>query len=83
MLLFRTSFFISPGLVEKQRTLLADMPQESGSVNSLREATVEIRFVGGHEFECVVDTGFDGALMVPASVAKRFGLSIVADWFLS
>jgi clan AA aspartic protease len=78
MLLFRTSFSISPALVEKQRTLLADMPQESGSVNALREAIVEIRFVGGHQFECVVDKGFDGALIVPASVAKRFGLSIVA-----
>jgi clan AA aspartic protease len=28
--------------------------------------------------ECVVDTGFDGALIVPAAVATRFGLSIVA-----
>jgi clan AA aspartic protease len=54
------------------------MPQESGSVNALREAIVEIRFAGGQKFECVVDTGFDGALILPASVAIRFGLSIVA-----
>jgi clan AA aspartic protease len=54
------------------------MPQESGSVNALREAIVEIRFVGGDAFECVVDTGFDGALIVSASFAKRLGLSVVA-----
>jgi len=54
------------------------MPQESGSVNALREASVEIRFVRGDVFECVVDTGFDGALIVPASVAERLALPLVA-----
>lgn len=29
-------------------------------------------------FECVVDTGFDGALIVPASVAERLALPLVA-----
>jgi predicted aspartyl protease len=41
------------------------MPQESGSVNALREAIVEVRFGEGQTFECVVDTGFDGALIIP------------------
>jgi predicted aspartyl protease len=54
------------------------MPQELGSVNAFREAMVEIRFAGGHKLACVVDTGFDGALIVPASVAQRLGLSVVA-----
>jgi len=54
------------------------MPQESGSVNALREAIVEIRFAKGYRLECVVDTGFDGALLVPASDAQRLGLSVVA-----
>lgn len=54
------------------------MPQESGSVNALREAIVEIRFVGGDAFECVIDTGFDGALILPASVAKRLALPVIA-----
>jgi len=54
------------------------MPQESGSVNALREAIVEIRFAGGYELECVVDSGFDGALIVPASFAKRLGFPVVA-----
>jgi len=52
------------------------MRQESGRVNNLREALVEIRLTRG--FECVVDTGFDGALIVPTSVAKRLGLPVVA-----
>ena len=54
------------------------MPQESGSVNALREAIIEIRFVGGAAFECVVDTGFDGALVIPASAAEQLGLLTVA-----
>jgi clan AA aspartic protease len=54
------------------------MPQESGSVNALREAIVEVRFARGLQLECVVDTGFDGAMIVPASFAKRLGLSVVA-----
>jgi len=54
------------------------MPQESGSVNALREAIVEISFVGGDAFEYVVDTGFDGALILPASVAEQLRLPIVA-----
>ena len=54
------------------------MLQESGSVNTLREAIVEIRFVGGNAFECVVDTGFDGALILPRSVVDQLKLPIVA-----
>lgn len=54
------------------------MPQESGSVNDLREALVEIRFRRGDVFECVIDTGFDGALILPLAVAERLRLPIVA-----
>jgi clan AA aspartic protease len=54
------------------------MPQESGSVNALREAIVEIRFVGGDSQECIVDTGFDGALILPASIAERHAFPVVA-----
>ncbi len=54
------------------------MPQESGSVNALREAIVEIRFVEGDSQECVVDTGFDGALILPASIAEGHAFPVVA-----
>lgn len=55
------------------------MPQESGNVNARREALVEIRFVGGGTLECVVDTGFDGAVIIPAPVAKRLALPVIAQ----
>jgi clan AA aspartic protease len=54
------------------------MPQESGSVNARREAIVEIRFVGGDSQECVLDTGFDGAVILPSAVAERLLLPKVA-----
>jgi clan AA aspartic protease len=54
------------------------MPQESGSVNARREAIVEIRFVGGDSQECVVDKGFDGAVILPSAVAERLRLPRVA-----
>lgn len=54
------------------------MPEESGSVNAFREAMVEIRFVDGKSFECVIDTGFDGALILPAPFVKLLSLPIVA-----
>ena len=54
------------------------MPQESGSVNARREAIVEIRFADGQTFECVLDTGFDGALILPSSIVESLNLPIVA-----
>ena len=54
------------------------MPQESGSVNAHREAVVEIRFVQGDTFECVIDTGFDGALILQRSVTEQLRLPVVA-----
>ena len=53
------------------------MPQESGRVNDLREAILSIRFAEGYKLDCIVDTGFDGALIVPASVADSLGLTPV------
>ena len=54
------------------------MPQESGSVNPLREAILVIRFVMGDAIDCVVDTGFDGALILPTNVARKLALQTVA-----
>lgn len=54
------------------------MPQESGSVNAFREAVVKIRFVKAEVLECIVDTGFDGALILPGDVAERLRLPVVA-----
>jgi len=53
------------------------MPQESGSVTTSREARILLRLAGGDATECVVDTGFDGALMLPRSAFARLPAAIV------
>ena len=52
------------------------MAYESGEVNSSREALVEIRLGGGQRFECVIDTGFNGDLMLPRLFIDRLGIPI-------
>jgi clan AA aspartic protease len=54
------------------------MPQESGRVNALREAVVRIRLARGKTINCVIDTGFDGALILPTSVVEQLELPVVA-----
>lgn len=54
------------------------MPQESGSVNAFREAVVKIRLVKAEVLECIVDTGFDGALILPKGIAEQLSLPTVA-----
>lgn len=51
------------------------MAYESGDVNSSREALVEIR-LGGERIECVIDTGFNGALILPRLFIDRLGIPI-------
>jgi clan AA aspartic protease len=53
------------------------MSLESGEVTQAREARVGVRFAGGGAAECVVDTGFDGALLLPRTVVERLGLPVV------
>ena len=52
------------------------MAYESGEVNSSREALVKIRLGGGEGPECVIDTGFNGALMLPRLLIDRLGIPI-------
>ena len=52
------------------------MAHELGSVNSFREALVKVR-LSGEVVECVVDTGFDGGLMLPRAVADHLQISII------
>jgi len=30
--------------------------------------------IGAHEIECVIDTGFDGSLMLPTNIIQKFDL---------
>lgn len=55
------------------------MARESGKVNSSREALVEIRFRGGESFECVVDTGFNGALMLPRLFVDHLQMPVIGE----
>ena len=52
------------------------MPHESGWVNSSLEAIVRLRFSNGVEQNFIIDTGFDGALMLPRFIVESLGLTI-------
>jgi clan AA aspartic protease len=53
------------------------MALESGTVNSNREALVPIRFRDGMSIDCVVDTGFDGGLMLPRTFVSQVQIPII------
>jgi clan AA aspartic protease len=55
------------------------MALESGRVNSYREALVLVRFTDGVAIECVVDTGFDGGLMLPRAFLPQIQIAIVGE----
>ena len=40
---------------------------------------VEIRFRGGESFECVVDTGFNGALMLPRLFVDHLQMPVIGE----
>ena len=52
-----------------------------GSVSDILEATVRVTIKGGLagdvEVECVVDTAFSGALVLPRDVVDRLGLPVL------
>jgi clan AA aspartic protease len=55
------------------------MAVESGRVNSHREGLVVIRFRDGTSTDCVVDTGFDGGLMLPRSFVSQLRIPIIGE----
>ena len=55
------------------------MAHEAGNVNSYREALVLVRFKDGATIECVVDTGFDGGLMLPRAFVAQIELPILGE----
>lgn len=50
------------------------MSRETGSVDASREAHLQIQFSNGKSVDCVLDTGFDGALMLPRALADELAL---------
>ena len=55
------------------------MALESGRVNSYREALVLVRLGDDAVIECVVDTGFDGGLMLPRALVSQIQIPIVGE----
>src|SRR5436309_2447891 len=53
------------------------MAREDGSVNGQLEAWLRVRAASGETVECLVDTGFNGSLMLPRSEAVRLKLTVL------
>ncbi len=53
------------------------MAREDGRVNARREAWLRIRTTAGETLDCIIDTGFDGALVLPRLVATSLDLEIL------
>ncbi len=55
------------------------MAREDGSVNARREPWLRVRTMSasGETLDCLIDTGFDGALVLPRSEATRLNLIVL------
>lgn len=53
------------------------MAREDGSVNARREPWLRVRTAAGGTLDCLIDTGFDGALVLPRSEAARLNLTVL------
>ena len=53
------------------------MATESGRITSAREPILTIRVADDVTVECVVDTGFTGALMLPREIIERSSVPII------
>ena len=55
------------------------MAREPGRVNSLKEALILVRFRRGATLECVLDTGFDGGLMLPRAFVSQIQIPTIGQ----
>lgn len=55
------------------------MARESGKVNSYREALILVRLSEDATIECVLDTGFDGGLVLPRTFVSRFQIPPIGE----
>lgn len=53
------------------------MAREEGSLNAQREAWLRINAANGETIECLIDTGFNGSLMLPRAEAIRLSLTVL------
>lgn len=55
------------------------MARETGKVNDDLEPIIRLRLANGAGIDCVVDTGFNGAVMLPASFVAANNLPITGS----
>lgn len=55
------------------------MPTELGRVDATGGAFVPIKLASGETLECLVDTGFNGELVLPRSLVDRLRLTITGE----
>jgi clan AA aspartic protease len=53
------------------------MAREDGSVNAQLEAWLRVQSTNGEIIECLIDTGFNGALVLPRAEAVRLNLTVL------
>jgi clan AA aspartic protease len=53
------------------------MAREDGKVNGRLEAWLRVRTSGGEILDLLIDTGFDGALVLPRTEANRLNLTVL------
>ncbi len=51
--------------------------REDGSVNAQLEAWLRVQATNGELIECLIDTGFNGALVLPRAEAVRLNLVVL------
>lgn len=58
-------------------TIWGAMAREDGSVNGRLEAWLKVRTSAGDFLDLLIDTGFDGALVLPRTDATRLNLTVL------
>lgn len=53
------------------------MAKETGRVTTTREAFLRLQFSAGEAVECLVDTGFTGALVLPQALVTGLNLPVI------
>jgi clan AA aspartic protease len=53
------------------------MAREDGSVNAQLEAWLRVQATNGEIIDCLIDTGFNGALVLPRAEALRLNLTVL------
>ena len=62
----------------RQPTALeANGVRQEGSLTANREAWITVRLVAGVEVEVLIDTGFQGGLVLPESLVQELGLTVI------